>query len=141
MACWKVGTGHLIASLLLELESGSESVEGECCGILVEEEVLIAETAKRRRGRKRWWLRLAIRKRERPEAWGLRNEMTRGKARMAMAMALKGLEAWTERLSQLGFLGGTFCNLKYRTEIRNERTNMVLLLLLFRVIQLWIRLD
>ena len=74
MACWKVGTGHLIASLLLELESGSESVEGECCGILVEEEeVLIAETAKRRRGRKRWWwwwLRLAIRKRERPEAWG-----------------------------------------------------------------------
>ena len=69
MACWKVGTGHLIASLLLlELESGSESVEGECCGILVEEEeVLIAETAKRRRGRKRWWwwwLRLAIRKRE-----------------------------------------------------------------------------
>ena len=46
MACWKVGTGHLIASLLLlELESGSESVEGECCGILVEEEeVLIAET-------------------------------------------------------------------------------------------------
>ena len=123
MACWKVGTGHLIASLLLllllELESGSESVEGECCGILVEEEeVLIAETAKRRRGRKRWWLRLAIRKRERPEAWGLRNEMTRGKARMAMAMALKGLEAWTEKLSQLGFLGGTFCNLKYRTEIR-----------------------
>ena len=54
MACWKVGTGHLIASLLLllllELESGSESVDGECCGILVdEEEVLIAETAKRRR--------------------------------------------------------------------------------------------
>ena len=47
--------------------------------------------------------------------------MTRGKARMAMAMALKGLEAWTEKLSQLGFLGGTFCNLKYRTEIR-ERT-------------------
>ena len=104
MACWKVGTGHLIASLLLlllELESGSESVDGECCGILVEEEeeeVLIAETAKRRRGRKRWWLRLAIRKRERPEAWGLRKEMTRGKARMAMAMALKGLEAWTEKL-------------------------------------------
>ena len=61
---------------------------------------------------------MAIRKRERPEAWGLRNEMTRGKARMAMAMALKGLEAWTEKLSQLGFLGGTFCNLKYRTEIR-----------------------
>ena len=44
--------------------------------------------------------------------------MTRGKARMAMAMALKGLEARTEKLSQLGFLGGTFCNLKYRTEIR-----------------------
>ena len=76
MACWKVGTGHLIASLLLllllELESGSESVDGECCGILVdEEEVLIAETAKWRRGRKRWWwLRLATRRRERPEVCG-----------------------------------------------------------------------
>ena len=41
MACWKVGTEDLTASLLLE---ESESVEGECCGILVEE-VLIAETA------------------------------------------------------------------------------------------------
>ena len=43
MACWKVGTEDLTASLLLLLEE-SESVEGECCGILVEE-VLIAETA------------------------------------------------------------------------------------------------
>ena len=53
MACWKVGTGDLIASLLLLLELESESVDGECCGILVEEEeeVLIAETAKQRRGR------------------------------------------------------------------------------------------
>ncbi|KAM3685532.1 hypothetical protein ACJW31_11G124900 [Castanea mollissima] len=99
MACWKVGTEDLIASLLLllelELESESESeyVNGECCGILgEEEEVLNAETAKRRRGRKRWWLRLATRRRERPEVWGLRKEMTRGKARMGMAMALKSLE-------------------------------------------------
>ena len=44
MACWKVGTEDLTASLLLLEET--ESVEGECCGILVEEEeVLIAETA------------------------------------------------------------------------------------------------
>ena len=35
MACyWKVGTEDLIASLLLELEF--ESVDGECCGILVD---------------------------------------------------------------------------------------------------------
>ena len=100
MACWKVGTEDLIASLLLllELESESESVDGECCGILVEEkEVLIAETAKWRRKRW-WWLRLAMRRRERPEVWGLRKEMTR--------------QAWRVRLSQLGFIGGTFCNLK-----------------------------
>ena len=46
MACWKVGTEDLTASLLLLLLlEESESVEGECCGILVEEEVLIAETA------------------------------------------------------------------------------------------------
>ena len=46
MACWKVGTEDLTASLLLLLLllEESESVEGECCGILVEE-VLIAETA------------------------------------------------------------------------------------------------
>ena len=46
MACWKVGTEDLIASLLL-LELESESVDSDCCGILVEEEkVLIAEMAK-----------------------------------------------------------------------------------------------
>ena len=89
MACyWKVGTEDLIALLLLELES--ESVDGECCGILVEEEeVLIVEMAKRWRGQKRWRLRLAMRRRDRLEVWGLRKEMTRGKARMA----LKGLES------------------------------------------------
>nr|POF16251.1 hypothetical protein CFP56_38619 [Quercus suber] len=67
--------------------------DDECCGILVEEEeVLIAEKVMQRQGRKRWWLRLATRRRDRPEVWGLRKEMIRGKARMAMAMALKGLE-------------------------------------------------
>ena len=49
MACWKVGTEDLIASLLL-LELESESVDDKCCGILVEEEeeeeVLIAKMAK-----------------------------------------------------------------------------------------------
>ena len=91
MACyWKVGTEDLIASLLLELEF--ESVDGECYGILVEEEeVLIVEIAKWWRGKKRWWLRLAMRRRDRLEVWGLRKEMTRGKMRMAITMALKGL--------------------------------------------------
>ena len=47
MACWKVGTEDLIASLLL-LELESEFVDDKCCGILVEEEeeVLIAKMAK-----------------------------------------------------------------------------------------------
>ena len=46
MVCWKVGTEDLIASLLL-LELESESVDSDCCGILVEEEkVLIAEMVK-----------------------------------------------------------------------------------------------
>ena len=46
MACWKVGTEDLIASLLL-LELESESVDNDCCGILVEEEkVLIVEMVK-----------------------------------------------------------------------------------------------
>ena len=36
---------------------------------------------------------MATRRKERPKVWGLRKEMTRGKARMAMAMALKGLES------------------------------------------------
>ena len=46
MACWKVGTEDLIALLLL-LELESESIDNDCCGILVEEEkVLIAEMVK-----------------------------------------------------------------------------------------------
>ena len=48
MACWKVGMQDLIASLLLLLELESKSIDGEYCGILVEEEeVPIAEMATR----------------------------------------------------------------------------------------------
>ena len=112
MACWKVGTEDLRASLLL-----LESVDEECCGIV---EVLIEDTVvvRVKWRREKRWLRLAVRRREKREVWGLRKEMTKGKARMAMASSLS-FEARRVRLSHsfLGFMGGTFCNLRYRSGI------------------------
>ena len=116
MACWKVGTEDLRASLLL-----LESVDEECCGIV---EVLIEDTVvvRVKWRREKRWLRLAVRRREKREVWGLRKEMTKGKARMAMAIAMASslsFEARRVRLSHsfLGFMGGTFCNLRYRSGI------------------------
>ena len=94
-----------------------ESVDEECCGIV---EVLIEDTVvvRVKWRREKRWLRLAVRRREKREVWGLRKEMTKGKARMAMASSLS-FEARRVRLSHffLGFMGGTFCNLRYRSGI------------------------
>ena len=104
MACWKVRRDGF---------RGSESLD-DCCGAA---EVVMAETevpANRRKVCRGFRKRVGEEQRwkERREAWGFRNEMTKGKASMAIAAACAFLSLKLSKSQPLG-LGWGFMMINF----------------------------